>query len=735
MINVHSRNIAIAGPIDSGKTTLTDLLYFLSKDDKRTERADVDIGGTKTDIGKVEVERGITIHSVPIQGSYDIDGIERSLTIVDTPGHPEFNYQVETILDSVEGALLLVDMNKGFNNYLSDLITQVRLAELPFMVVLNKVDLLDYKKYKASMDDIVEKFDMRGVQLQPLQLVPVRSKSRIKSLYDLKGDCIVESDNGHEFPSLSKSYVDSFLEAGDVPAVYSSGRTGLGGKELISYIFGYFNDPSRNVLYEALDDNFTFSGKVINKIPKRDGKKGTVAFRVISGELKRGMRVRNTSKDETYKVSHLYDVHGNQLTKASAGEIILLDGLEKTYCSSGDTLAHHKSEIVFPAPEIKKPVISTEIVSQDTRRLVEVLRDLTKWDPSWSYEPSERGIMASSSGSFHLGIMLDILEKEFGLNVESRPFMPRYVAVPVNKQERYKKFIGQSFSKDESYKVVLNIEPHQNDQIDISQASNSFSTENQKLRGLVKYLENQFSNMRWHGYFPLVGFDLKIVNGTSMTKRDSPSVRYSALMNAVNKILYYSDMMALYEPEIRIDGLSFSKKDVDRIESIAFSLRIPFKSSTADKDMLKDDYEHEEELSTIETITKSFYDVGAISAEDIRYPELTLPVERYLELETTLKRVLKNMVYIIEPTGNYVQVPKDKAKQVILDCINGESMRERSEVMGNQRSQYVNKKMLERPDPLHSSRLGDNGSSMKKTEMKRLNPDLDGWKGFGVYKL
>ena len=135
LVMLHHRNIAIVGHIDSGKTTLTDRLLFHSDTDRRSHYGNVDSGTTQTDIGIVEKLRGITIHSVPVKASYTLDEDTYELTIVDTPGHPEFEFQVKTTLDCVEGALLLIDMKDGVRNHTVQLLNALKEANLPTILI------------------------------------------------------------------------------------------------------------------------------------------------------------------------------------------------------------------------------------------------------------------------------------------------------------------------------------------------------------------------------------------------------------------------------------------------------------------------------------------------------------------------------------------------------------------------------------------------------------------------
>ncbi len=143
------RNVALVAHVDHGKTTLVDAILRHTG----VFRANQTLVDRVMDSSDQERERGITI--LAKAASVQWDGIK--VNLVDTPGHSDFGGEVERALAMVDGILLLVDAAEGPLPQTRYVLSKAVAAELPAVVVLNKVDRPDARS-KEVLDEIYQLF-------------------------------------------------------------------------------------------------------------------------------------------------------------------------------------------------------------------------------------------------------------------------------------------------------------------------------------------------------------------------------------------------------------------------------------------------------------------------------------------------------------------------------------------------------------------------------------------------
>src|SRR5690349_22868256 len=168
------RNIGITAHIDAGKTTTTErILYYTGVSHKIGEVHD---GNTTTDYMEQERERGITITSAAVTCEWH----DHRINIIDTPGHIDFNIEVNRSLRVLDGAIFIIEGVAGVQPKSE---TNWRLADrynVPRIIYINKLDRTGADFFRAA-DTLTEKLGINWVALQ----IPIGIEDNLQGVVDL----------------------------------------------------------------------------------------------------------------------------------------------------------------------------------------------------------------------------------------------------------------------------------------------------------------------------------------------------------------------------------------------------------------------------------------------------------------------------------------------------------------------------------------------------------------------
>ena len=174
------RNIGIIAHVDAGKTTTTErILFYTGKNYKIGEVHD---GASHMDHMELEAERGITITSAATTVFWQIN--ENSpmhrINIIDTPGHIDFNIEVNRSLRVLDGAVVVFDGVAGVEPQSE---TNWRLANqynVPRMCFVNKMDR-DGANFLRCVDMIKSRLGAIPLVTQ----LPIGSYNKFTGIIDL----------------------------------------------------------------------------------------------------------------------------------------------------------------------------------------------------------------------------------------------------------------------------------------------------------------------------------------------------------------------------------------------------------------------------------------------------------------------------------------------------------------------------------------------------------------------
>ena len=359
------RNFSIIAHIDHGKSTIADRI--IQKCGGLTDR---EMKEQVLDSMDIERERGITIKAQTVRLNYaSKDGKKYILNIIDTPGHVDFSYEVSRSLSACEGSILIVDSSQGVEAQTLANVHQAFENNHKVIPVLNKIDLpvSDVEKVKKQIEDVIG----------------------------------MDTSN----------------------AISCSGKTGEGIDDILESIVKNLPHPKGNhleILKSLLVDSWydSYLGVVI-------------LVRVIDGKLRKGMKVKMMSS----KTEHIIEKVGvftpktkviDELHSGEIGFIITgIKNLSKT--KVGDTICDAKNPLQKALPGFRpsKPVVFCGLFPVDSseyEKLKDGLAKLRLNDASFSYEPESSnalglGFRCGFLGLLHLEIVIQRLEREFGINL------------------------------------------------------------------------------------------------------------------------------------------------------------------------------------------------------------------------------------------------------------------------------------------------------------------------------
>lgn len=161
------RNVAVMGNLHTGKTSLIDSLVLETHPSVTVSKRDLqDFKPLRyLDTHVLERGRGISIFAQPMTLLL-ADSKDRSyiLNMLDCPGHPDFADETSAMLAAADGAILVLDVVEGLTKRDKRYITSIVKRNIPFLVVLNKIDRLIleqrlpitdfYLKIRYILDDV-----------------------------------------------------------------------------------------------------------------------------------------------------------------------------------------------------------------------------------------------------------------------------------------------------------------------------------------------------------------------------------------------------------------------------------------------------------------------------------------------------------------------------------------------------------------------------------------------------
>ena len=456
----HTRNFALIGHAGDGKTSLGEALLHTTGAVK--ELGSVDGGTSHLDVAPEEKERHHTL-GAHVYG-FDWNGLH--LTLVDTPGDPNFQGDAQIALKALDGAILVVSAVGGAKVGTERMLRAAESSGLPLVAFVSGID-----RDRADFDAAVESLRKLGANPVPLAL-PIGAGPALKGVIDLVAmraqngkdsaipqahqadaeaararlaEAVAETDDALTETYLERGELsDDELRAGLVsatrarkllPVLCGSSTTELGVPALLWAATHLLPSAAERGAWHAerLSDHAEidappapdapFSAAVFKTVIDRYA--GTLSvMRVVSGTVHHDETIVNATRGEKERLGKLLLLHGRELVEvgeAGPGDVIAVAKLKDVH--TGNTLTAERNGLHLPEIPIPQGVISYAISAKskaDEDKLFLALHRLTEEDPTLhvSRDAATGEFLLTGMGELHVRVAVQKLHRLYDVDVE-----------------------------------------------------------------------------------------------------------------------------------------------------------------------------------------------------------------------------------------------------------------------------------------------------------------------------
>lgn len=444
-------NIGILAHVDSGKTTLTEQLLFLTGAIRNA--GSVDLGTTATDSLSVEKQRGISVRTATATTVWQ----GATINIIDTPGHIDFAGEVERALSALDYAVVIVSAVEGVRAHTENILKVLDAANLPRLVFINKVD-----RAGADVFKVIKVLESVSSQVH-IVLSKIENEGAVNCSvrsYDEEEFCIKAtealadiSDEVAELflndKSLTKENADAIIrkEISDcrlTPVIFGSAKYAVGVKELADVLIKYMPDSSRRKAEDLCG--------IIFKI-EHDKSLGKIShIRLFGGEIANRDEIELFPPDKHQIVeSDAVEIDDKKSIKEKVSQIKKFCGAKSTdigIVRSGDVAAvcglpSAKNGFYIGTPShndagnLVNPFLRVKVTPTDSDplkipTLAAALSELSDEEPyiDAKWENGQKEITISTTGKIQLEVLSNLLKERYNLSANFSPPTVIYKETP-----------------------------------------------------------------------------------------------------------------------------------------------------------------------------------------------------------------------------------------------------------------------------------------------------------------
>ena len=446
-------NIGILAHVDSGKTTLTEQLLFLTGAIRNA--GNVDSGTTATDCLAVEKQRGISVRTATASTQWK--GV--TINIIDTPGHIDFAGEVERALAALDYAVVIVSAVEGVRAHTENILKLLDSANLPKIIFINKIDragadiskvIKDLEALSSQKHIILSELTCEGSEQCSVKRLD-EENFRITAT-----ECLADiSDEAAEIflndDILSSEKAEAIIrkEISDcrlTPVVFGSAKYSVGISDLADILVEYMPDSARRttddlcgIIFKIEHDKTLgkvshirlFGGKIENRdeveLFKPDKKKQIESDAVEIEE-------NNSVKEKVSQIKKFCGARSTDLGVVQSGDIAAICGLSsaKTGFYIGKSLQNENINLVNPFLRVKVTPADSDL--QKLPALAAALKEMSDEEPyiDAKWENGQKDITISTTGKIQLEVLSNLLKERYDLSAEFSPPTVIYKETPTS---------------------------------------------------------------------------------------------------------------------------------------------------------------------------------------------------------------------------------------------------------------------------------------------------------------
>lgn len=405
--------LGIFAHANAGKTTITEhLLYHTNVIDNIGR---VDSGNTVTDSMKVEKERGITVRDSIV--SFKLNN--KTIQLIDTPGHVDFSAEVERAINVLDGAVLVISGVEGLEAQTYTIWRALQEKNIPVIIFINKMDRkgADYDRVVAELQNNLKVPTLTLTHVHQendgnLSIIHSNMAEIIEELSMVDDEVLEKYIDGQDIDGkwLASRMISLTHQNKIFPVIGGSALTDIGIDDLVDSIARYLPITSKKLEEEM--SAYVFMIRV-----DENGKNAYI--KVLNGCIN-NRDVITIGVEKTEKIKNIMISDGSKMKSvdtAYSGDIAIVNGLD-VECGQiiGDNAGFDKY-ISFVNPLLTMEI--NPVNKKDTIELMRALKILNDEDPYLNVRYNERtcSIYCSLMGEVQAQIVKTMLEERFNIKV------------------------------------------------------------------------------------------------------------------------------------------------------------------------------------------------------------------------------------------------------------------------------------------------------------------------------